>query len=191
MFDIVVNTLLPHWRAEGVPLVGEMTRIEHTMANDAYSLLDCLDNYQSDNKAPEVSFNAFPDGLTLHFTLAANDSDGTIISAEWNFGDDQTAIQSSPSHTYAEPGTYLVSCTVTDDDGVSITDWRYYVVPVNCDLAGGDGIVSFADLAYFAAHWFDTGCNEPNWCEGTDFDRSTTIDFVDLAIMALHWLEEK
>jgi parallel beta-helix repeat protein len=129
IFDVVGNTFLPHWRAEGVPSVAEMTRIEQQIANDAYSLLNCLDNRESDNKAPRVFFNAFPHGLTVDFTLIANDADGTITDIKWNFGDGQTSTGSSPTHTYTEPGTYLVSCTVTDDDGVSITDWGYCNVP--------------------------------------------------------------
>lgn len=189
MFDAVNHTFLPHWRTEGVPSVAEMTRIERQMANDAYSLLDCLDNRQSDNKAPEVTFNAFPDGLTVDFELMANDSDGTIVGTEWNFGDDQNSTEVSPSHTYPGPGTYLVSCTVTDDDGVSVTNWRYYDVPVNCDIAGDDGMVDFCDLAQFSAQWLGTNCGEPNWCEGADFDRNTTVDFVDFAIFANHWLD--
>ena len=189
MFDVVNSTFLPHWRADGVPSVAEMTRIEHQIANDAYSLLDCLDNHQSDNKAPDVTFNIFPDGLTLNFQLVASDSDSTIDCIEWNFGDNQTSTEEMPSHTYAESGTYLVSCTVTDDEGVSITDWRYYVVPVDCDLVGDDDVVDFWDMAEFSAHWLGTNCGEPNWCEGTDFDRNTTVDFVDFAIFAEHWLE--
>ena len=52
-------------------------------------------------------------------------TDGKIVSIEWDFGDDQFSKKRWPSHTYAKPGTYLVSCTVTDDDGVTITDWKY------------------------------------------------------------------
>ena len=129
IFDVVGNTFLPHWRAEGVPSVAEMTRIEHQIANDAYSLLDCLDNRQNDNNAPLMFFNAFPHGLTVDFALIAKDWDGTIDDIEWNFGDGQTSTGSSPSHTYVESGTYLVSCTVIDDDGVGITDWKYCNVP--------------------------------------------------------------
>ena len=147
MFDVVDNTFLPHWRAEGVPSVAEMTRIEHRMANDAYSLLYCLDKHQSDNKASYVTFNAFPHGLTVDFTLIANDSDGTIGDIDWNFGDGQTSTETSPSHTYAGLGTYLVSCTVTDDDGVSITDWRYCNVPAELvvNLDTGEDFATIQD----------------------------------------------
>ncbi|MHC4618193.1 MAG: PKD domain-containing protein [Planctomycetota bacterium] len=189
MFDLVRNMFLPHWRAEGAPSVGEMTRIEHRIADNAYSLLDCLDNVQSDNKAPQVTFSALPDGLTVDFELIASDSDGTIVGVEWSFGDDQNSTEASPSHTYDEPGTYLVSCSVTDDDGVSITDWRYFVVPLNCDLAGDNGAVNFRDFAVLAAHWSETGCNEPDWCERADLNRSTDVGLVDLRIFSDCWLE--
>ncbi len=127
LFD-EVDELLGHWRAEGVPSVEEMTRVEHRMAGDAYSLLDCLDNTQDDNKAPTVVVSAIPDGLTLNFEVAAADTDGGIQAYEWNFGDGETSPDQSPSHTYGAPGWRLVSCTVTDNDGVSFTDWRHYNV---------------------------------------------------------------
>ena len=34
-----------------------------------------------------------------------------------------------PVHTYDTPGWYLVSCTVTDDEYVTVTDWQYLRVP--------------------------------------------------------------
>jgi hypothetical protein len=188
MFDVVIDILLPHWRANGVPSVDDVNRVEHQMAEDAFSLLYCLNNTQSDNMAPEVTFEALPEGLTIDFEPIAKDSDGTIDNIEWNFGDNQTSSQASPSHTYVEAGTYLVSCTVTDDDGVSITDWRYYVVPVDFDLFGDDGMVNLRDFAEFSANWYKDDCGEPNWCEGTDFDRKTFVDFVDLSMFANHWL---
>ncbi len=188
VFNVVNNTLLPHWRNNGVPSTSEMTRIEHQIANDAYSLLDCLDNFQSDNKSPNISFHAYPNDLTIDFELIANDSDGTINNIEWNFGDNQTSPEETPSHTYTEPGTYLISCTVTDDDGVSITDWKYYAVPINCDIAGDDGIVDIHDLAKFLVYWLATDCGEPNWCQGVDLDRNTMVNFVDFAIFSNNWL---
>jgi len=189
MFDVVLNTLLPHWRSIGAPPLEDANRVEHQMANDAYSLLDCLDNVQYDNMAPEAAFSISPDDLSLNFTLDANDSDGTIQYIDWNFGDGYTATQNyTPSHTYTAEGTYLISCTVTDDDGVSITDWSYYTVPVDCDIQGEDGVVNFIDYAEFTNYLFSTNCGEPNWCGGADFNHSTNVDYADLRIFANQWL---
>ncbi|MCU0851553.1 MAG: PKD domain-containing protein [Candidatus Thermoplasmatota archaeon] len=48
------------------------------------------------------------------------DPDGTIIFYRWNFGDGSSQILDiSPEHTYADPGLYIVTLTVVDDDGRS------------------------------------------------------------------------
>ncbi len=45
------------------------------------------------------------------------DSDGSIASYAWTFGDGGTAAVESPSHAYAAEGVYDVILTVTDNDG--------------------------------------------------------------------------
>ena len=49
----------------------------------------------------------------------SSDSDGTIVSYDWNFGDGNTGTGVSPTHTYAAAGNYTVMLTVTDDAGDS------------------------------------------------------------------------
>ncbi|NJO89392.1 MAG: PKD domain-containing protein [Chloroflexia bacterium] len=57
-------------------------------------------------------------GVAINFSSAgSNDSDGTIVSYSWNFGDSNTSTQANPSHAYAADGTYTVTLTVTDNDG--------------------------------------------------------------------------
>lgn len=51
----------------------------------------------------------------------SSDSDGTISSYSWKFGDGATSIVENPSHAYATPGTYTATLTVTDDDGATDT----------------------------------------------------------------------
>ncbi|MBP7053246.1 MAG: PKD domain-containing protein [Phycisphaerae bacterium] len=154
-FDTVLDTLLPHWRVTGVS-AEEMKRVEHQFAADAYSLLYCLDKRQADNHAPQVDFDVFSEDLTFLYTLAAYDVDGSLATISWDFGDGYTSAEHSPLHTYAIAGTYLISCTVTDDDGVSATRYRYSLDPASLppvsieNTRTGEGHVSIASAVWEA-----------------------------------------
>jgi len=45
------------------------------------------------------------------------DKDGDIVLYSWDFGDGTTSTQQNPTHTYSSQGTYIVTLTVTDNDG--------------------------------------------------------------------------
>ena len=49
----------------------------------------------------------------------SSDSDGSIASYEWSFGDGSVSSQANPSHAYSAAGNYTVTLTVTDDGGLS------------------------------------------------------------------------
>jgi PKD repeat protein len=53
---------------------------------------------------------------------ASSDPDGSIVSYEWDFGDDTTGTGATPSHVYATDGIYNVTLTVTDDDSLPNSD---------------------------------------------------------------------
>ncbi|MDB6163954.1 MAG: hypothetical protein JWL98_1386, partial [Xanthomonadaceae bacterium] len=71
------------------------------------------------NVAPVANFSFTTSGLVATFTDSSTDSDGTIASRSWTFGDGGTSTATSPSHTYAAGGTYSVTETVTDNGGLS------------------------------------------------------------------------
>ena len=73
------------------------------------------------NVPPAANFSFTTSGLTANFTDTSTDSDGTIASRSWNFGDGTTSTATNPSKTYAAAGTYTVTLTVTDDDGATNT----------------------------------------------------------------------
>jgi serine protease len=73
------------------------------------------------NVAPKAAFNYTVSGLTAKFTDKSSDSDGSIASHSWKFGDGSTSTSTSPSHAYASAGTYTVSETVKDNAGASNT----------------------------------------------------------------------
>ena len=67
---------------------------------------------------PVASFTDTVSGLTANFTDTSTDSDGTIASHSWTFGDGGTSTAANPSHTYASGNTYSVTETVTDNAGL-------------------------------------------------------------------------
>ncbi|HEX4920117.1 MAG TPA: PKD domain-containing protein, partial [Candidatus Bathyarchaeia archaeon] len=76
------------------------------------------------DRAPTASFTFTPTsplaGQVLGFDGSSSyDSDGTVIGFVWNFGDGTTSNGINASHTYATNGTYTVSLTVMDDDGIT------------------------------------------------------------------------
>jgi len=73
------------------------------------------------NVPPVANFSFTTNGLTANFIDSSTDSDGTIASRSWNFGDSSSSTATSPSHAYAAAGTYSVSLTVTDNGGATNT----------------------------------------------------------------------
>jgi len=69
------------------------------------------------NKAPTAAFTATVNKLNVSFKNQSSDSDGTIVKTAWNFGDNQTSSSNSPTHNYAQAGSYQVKLTVTDNKG--------------------------------------------------------------------------
>ena len=73
-----------------------------------------------DNVPPQARFSYGTNELTVNFDASeSSDSDGSIVSWDWNFGDGSTATGLTVSHTYAAPGGYDVVLTVTDNGGAS------------------------------------------------------------------------
>jgi carboxypeptidase T len=75
------------------------------------------------NVAPVADFTSTAPtaSLSVTFTDRSSDSDGSIASRSWDFGDGTTSTQASPTKTYASAGTYTVKLTVTDNGGLSHT----------------------------------------------------------------------
>ena len=72
----------------------------------------------------------------------STDEDGTISSYSWDFGDGETGNGENIFHTYQNPGDYIVSLSVTDNDGaVGNNDRRLtYITVLHGTVNEGSGL---------------------------------------------------
>ena len=85
-----------------------------------------LDRSLPSNTSPVAAIEAAPAEVAYLQTRSfdagsSSDSDGTIESWEWDFGDGSFASGETANHAYARPGTYWTRLTVRDDDGAPAT----------------------------------------------------------------------
>jgi hypothetical protein len=94
---------------------------------------------EEENRAPTAAFSSTCSALRCDFTDSSTD-DGDIVSWNWNFGVAGSG-QRHPFHVYAAAGTYPVSLTVTDNEGVSSTATKnvHPKAPVVTSLSCVDG----------------------------------------------------
>jgi VCBS repeat-containing protein len=84
------------------------------------------------NDGPTASFTHGSVGdapTTVSFNASASsDPDGSIVSYTWNWDDGSSGSGETTSHTFDDPGTYVVVLTVRDDDGAVDTASQVIVV---------------------------------------------------------------
>jgi PKD repeat protein len=89
------------------------------------------------NQPPVASFSFSTNDLTASFNASgSSDSDGSIASYAWTFGDGSTGSGVTPSKTYTAAGIYTVTLTVTDNAGA--TGIQSQSVEVTAPSSGGD-----------------------------------------------------
>ncbi len=107
------------------------------------SLLVMLTGCWPFNTFPVASFTASPLSgpapLSVAFSaMLSEDPDGFIVKWEWDFGDGNSKVGESVTHTYNTPGTYDVTLRVTDDDSATATASRTITV-TTAEEPGGAG----------------------------------------------------
>ena len=93
------------------------------------------------NSPPIANFTYTPlyptTANTIQFTDTSTDSDGTIISWLWSFGDGNTSNIRNPQHQYDDDGMYNVTLNVTDNDGAQ------YEITKSINVSNVPPIVNF------------------------------------------------
>jgi PKD repeat protein len=103
--------------------------------------------YTHDTPAPTADFviTSDDDGIADHTISFHSDSAGMISSHLWDFGDGEFSSMPQGEHTYVEPGTYIISLTVTGPGG---TDTMVSSGPIEVALPASS--MALADIEVFA-----------------------------------------
>jgi len=96
--------------------------------------------------------NPSPGEIVTFNASSSNPNEGYITSYTWNFGDGNTTSTSSPliTHIYSQEGTYNVTLTVLDSEGLTDTTWETITVSVQVthDIAVISIVVSSHSVYY-------------------------------------------
>jgi PKD repeat protein len=103
---------------DGVPSVAKIVKVGSESEPDPPS-----------NAPPVADFTVSCDGLSCNFGEGSTDSDGTVESWSWDFGDGVSSTVRNPTHTYATAGAYQVRLTVTDNGAATGDRTRAVTVP--------------------------------------------------------------
>jgi vibriolysin len=127
------------------------------------------------NTAPVSNFTFSANKLDVNFSDSSSDDKG-VVSYAWSFGDGSSSAIESPNHSYSNDGSYSVSLTVSDAEGLSNTKTKTVSVSAGDTNTGCDGVsqwsisssyalgdvVSFNGYKYEAI-WWSTGAQPDNY----------------------------
>jgi hypothetical protein len=147
----------------------------------------------------DISNPSEPNLVGLHYALGY--AHGVFVSGNWAYVADgmaglhifdisnpstPTRLGGYDTEGYAHSVFVLGSYAYVADGEGGLAVMR---VGWHGDLAPPDGYVELSDLAQLAAHWSETGCLQPEGCNGADIDNDTDVDFADLSILVANWLK--
>lgn len=157
-----------------------------TVTDDQGNPTVCSQSVTVGSEAPDCDFTASPNpadvGESVGFNASAStDPDGTIDSYQWDFGDSTAPVTETDaliSHTFTSVGSFIVTLTLTDNDGNTSTCTQTVVVgtsPPVCAFTPSPNPANVGDSVGFNAG----GSSDP---DGTitnfawDFGDGFTLD---------------
>jgi microbial collagenase len=88
-----------------------------------------VDLIPAPNQPPSAQFGETAAGLVVRFEDRSADTDGSVASWLWSFGDGTVSTERHPVKTYTASGSYAVTLTVTDDRAASSTSSSTITLP--------------------------------------------------------------
>lgn len=86
---------------------------------------------------PTTSFTYTLSSKQIILSGTASDSDGSIVTKLWNFGDGATSESLNPSHTYTDYGSYTVTFTTVDNHQAETVESK--IINITRPSSGGGG----------------------------------------------------
>lgn len=110
----------------------------------------------SNNSAPTAAFITSTQSgvapLAVNFDASSSsDSDGSISSYAWTFGDGNSATGVTSSHTYVSAGSFTVSLTVTDNGGATNTTTKTVAVTQGSSSSSISGSLTLSSTSFGAS----------------------------------------
>ena len=149
------------------------------------------------NVDPAAAFGYICSERDCNFVDGSSDIDGTVVVWSWNFDDDNESSAQNPSHSYAVDDTYMVSLTVTDNDGAKNSVGQSVTVaaaslppaaPTNLTASvestgrGKKKVVTVVML-----NWTDNADNEDEFvierCQQTGKGKNKTCNFAEIDVV--------
>ena len=144
--DGTISEYLWDFNDGSVPGSGVKTTHKYTTANTYHVTLKVRDDKNGEDTLTK-DVNIIEEGAgeppTADFTMPSkgevgkdisfdasdsSDSDGTISSYSWDFGDDSTGTGETIKHKYTKAKSYNVELTVTDNDGLTAAKEKTIVI---------------------------------------------------------------
>jgi PKD repeat protein len=160
------------WRLTSTNAITRLTDLSHAAGTLATTVpaqsitLYVLTPSGAPNQAPTAVFSATPVSGTAPLAVsytgqASSDSDGTIVSYAWVFGDGGTATGPTASRTYTTPGSYTARLTVTDNGGSTASATTTITVsPGTTAVSAPSGLTGSGARGSATLRWTDNSSNE-------------------------------